>query len=309
LFDAKAAVWSAKYATGGVLISRMVRFGAALEEYAPTAGRVLDLGCGTGHLAYAAAAAGMRVTGCDISLEMLRRASAQDVGGAIEWLQLETGWSKLPFGTATFNAIIASSVLEYVDNPDTVLGECARVLSPGGILVCTVPNLIHPLRWMEWAARLLTLVPWALAAGQRWSGLNSYLVYLQISQHRHMAGWWSAAAAQHGLQDVPCATGNGARSPLRLLAFQRSCDHRKIPLNRARSTSRSKMASRLLRRAVSWRSASLDPLQYGTRPQRSLVASRGTEKHVISPGRRLVDGIILADRPNSSQALFHLWAA
>jgi ubiquinone/menaquinone biosynthesis C-methylase UbiE len=233
LFDAKAAVWSAKYAPGGALISRMVRFGAALEEYAPTAGRVLDLGCGTGHLAHAAAAAGMRVTGCDISVEMLRRASEQDVSGAIEWLQLETGWSKLPFGTATFDAIIAASVLEYVDNPDRVLDECARVLSPGGILICTVPNPIHPLRWMERAARLLTLVPWALAAGGRWPRMTNYLVYLQVSRNRHMAAWWSAAAAQHGLQAVPCAAGNGARSPLRLLAFQRSCNHRKIPLSRA----------------------------------------------------------------------------
>src|ERR1019366_1344730 len=157
---------------------------------------------------------------------------------------------------------------------------------------------------MEWAERLLTLVPWALAAGKRWPRLDSYLVYLQISRHRNMAGWGSAAAAQHGLQDVPCAIGNGARSPLRLLAFQRSCDNRNIPLSRARSTSRSKMASRLLRRAVYCSSASPNRLQYRRRSQRPLVTSKGTEKHIILPERCLSEGVIPADRTNPGQTPF-----
>src|ERR1019366_1742442 len=74
----------------------------------------------------------------------------------------------LPFGTATFDAIVAASVLEYVDNPCAVLGECARVLRPGGILVCTVPDPIHPARWGEWVVSLATGAPGIVAAARLW---------------------------------------------------------------------------------------------------------------------------------------------
>ena len=221
LFDAKAPAWSAKYAPGGRLAGRLTRFGAVLTSHVAADGTVLDLGCGTGELALAAAAAGMRVTACDISQAMLRHAADRDLQGAIEWLQLSPNWRTLPVEPATFDAVIASSVFEYVDHPSIVLGECARVLRPGGFVLCTVPDPTHPIRWLERLASPAARSPLARAAAGCWPRLDGYLTYLRISRQRHRARWWCAAAAHGGLLTVPRPAETAERQPLRMFIFQR----------------------------------------------------------------------------------------
>ena len=131
LLDAKAPAWSAKYGPDRRLSGRLTELITALHGQPPPGGRLLDLGCGTGELARAAAAAGRRVTACDIAAQMLRLAAERDPGSAVEWVRLDPGWRTLPFGTAVFDTVVAASVLGAVDDPATVLGECARVLRPG----------------------------------------------------------------------------------------------------------------------------------------------------------------------------------
>ena len=103
--------------------------------------RLLDLGCGTGELARALAARGAQATACDFSIEMLHRAAKCDAAAAVEWIRLQPGWQKLPFDPSVFDAVVAASVLEYVDDAAPVFMECARVLRPGGFMLCTVPNV------------------------------------------------------------------------------------------------------------------------------------------------------------------------
>ena len=224
LFDAKAPTWSTKYACGGRLTGRPTRFAVALCYHVQAGGRVLDLGCGTGELSRAAAAAGMRVTGCDISPEMLRRASASDPGDVVDWVQLDLSWRTLPFESSAFDAVVAASVLEYVDDPSAVLGECARMLRPGGVVLCTVPDLTHPIRWLEWLAAVIARSLLPRVALRRWRSLEGYMVYLRISRQRHTARWWHATAAPFGLRPVPWPTEPAEHSPLRLLTFARSQD-------------------------------------------------------------------------------------
>jgi SAM-dependent methyltransferase len=229
LFDAKAATWPEKYKPEGRLTGRLAQFAEGLARRVPPGGRVLDLGCGTGDLARVADAAGLRVTACDISPEMLRRAASggsgragpDGSGGAVGWVCLEPRWRRLPFESAAFDAVVAASVMEYVERPVDVLSECARVLRPAGIVLCTVPDPTHPVRWLEWLASAVAQVPPVAAAGARWPRLGSYLAYLRISRQRRGAGWWCAVAARAGLLTVPAPVAAAGRSPLRLLAFQR----------------------------------------------------------------------------------------
>jgi len=220
LFDEKAATWSTKYAPAGRLAGRLTRFADAARYHVRTDGRVLDLGCGTGNLARHLAATGMSVTGCDISPQMLQHAARAEPTSAVSWVQLDPAWRRLPFATASFDAVIASSVLEYVSSPAAVIGECARILAPGGVMLCTVPDVTHPVRWLEWPADRAARVPAVRAASRAWPRLARYVTYLQTSRHRHPAAWWCAVAARADLTTLPRPTRAGERSPLRLFNFQ-----------------------------------------------------------------------------------------
>lgn len=223
LFDSKAPTWSAKFADGR-LTDRLTLFPAALGNYVPRGGYVLDLGCGTGELARATAAAGMRVTACDISPQMLRLGAALDPRGTVEWVQLDSNWRILPFRPATFDAVIAASVLEYVEQPSDVLGDCVRTLRPGGVIMFTVPNLAHPIRWLEWLLALSTRTPLAAKTARHWPRFEDYLTYLQISRQRHFARWWRATAEHYGLRMIVRPPADQRHSPLRMLSFRLPAD-------------------------------------------------------------------------------------
>ena len=221
LFDTQAADWSARYAPGGCFTERLTCFAAVLGQHVPVGGRVLDLGCGSGEIARAAAAAGFQTTGCDISQSMLRSAILQDSCGAVEWVRLDPQWRRLPFSAAIFDAVVASSVLEYVEEPSAVLGECARVLRPGGFVACTVPDPRHPARWLESVVGAGARTPLVSAASRRWPRLEEYTTFLRTSRQRRMAAWWRAAAERAGLRPVPCSVHTTRNSRLRLLTFRR----------------------------------------------------------------------------------------
>jgi SAM-dependent methyltransferase len=220
LFDAKAAGWPAKYALDGPLADRLASLSTAVSRHVRAGDRVLDLGCGTGELARALAAAGLRVAGCDISRQMLLRAARHE-GGCAGWVRLQPGWRSLPFASGAFDAVVAASVLEYVAEPAMVLRECSRVLRPGGVVLYTVPDLRHPVRWAEWFAQRLARMTGAPSEGGRRSPWNRYRAYLRASRQRHRVRWWLAASRAAGLRPVPCPA-DGARSALRLLAFRRA---------------------------------------------------------------------------------------
>jgi ubiquinone/menaquinone biosynthesis C-methylase UbiE len=221
LFNTRAAAWSAFYAPGGNFTGRLALFNTLITKHVPAGGRMLDLGCGSGEIARAGAAAGLRVTGCDISELMLRSAISRDPQREVEWVQLDTQWRRLPFATGSFDAVVAASVLEYVDEPSVVLSECARILRPGGLLACTVPDPRHPVRWLESVVSPCGRVPAVGVAARRWPRLENHLTYLQTSRQRHMARWWRAAARQAGLVPGPRPVNTGGYSRLRLLTFKR----------------------------------------------------------------------------------------
>jgi ubiquinone/menaquinone biosynthesis C-methylase UbiE len=118
--------------------------------------------------------------------------------------------------------VVAASVLEYVDDPTAVLRECRRVLRLEGVMLCTVPDAQHPMRWLEWLLGATARVTLVHAAGRRWPRLDGYLTYLRISRQRHSSRWWRTAATHSGLLDVQYRADSSKRSPLRLFVFRRA---------------------------------------------------------------------------------------
>jgi SAM-dependent methyltransferase len=96
--------------------------------------RVLDLGCRSGALTRHFLE-GNELVGLDVDAAALAKAS--DLG--IEPVQANVE-EPLPFGDATFDAVVAGELFEHLQFPDAVVAEIARVLRPGGVLVGSVPN-------------------------------------------------------------------------------------------------------------------------------------------------------------------------
>ena len=220
LFDGKAAGWPGKYAAGGRLAGRLAQLAEAVLELTAAGSELLDLGCGSGELARHLAAVGYGVTGCDIAPQMLKQAAAADTERAVRWIRLEARWRTLPFTADSLDAVVAASVLEYVRDPSAVLAECARVLRPGGILVCTVPNVADPVRWLEWPVGLVARTTPARIARIGPHRLGQYIAYLRISRQRRRVRWWLAEGRRAGLEPRPAR--QAPRGPLRLLAFAKS---------------------------------------------------------------------------------------
>lgn len=99
--------------------------------------RVLDVACGTGTLACAAArrtGGGGRVVGLDISEEMLAVARREHPG--IDW---RLGRAEaLPFEPHSFDVVVSQFGFMFFEDQAAALGEMMRVLRPGGRMAVAV---------------------------------------------------------------------------------------------------------------------------------------------------------------------------
>ncbi|MEU2250963.1 class I SAM-dependent methyltransferase [Streptomyces sp. NPDC019224] len=100
--------------------------------------RVLDAGCGSGPLFAALRERGAIVSGFDASAGMLELARRRLGDGAD--LQVADLGSPLPYSDDTFDDVVASLVLHYLEDWGPALAELRRVLKPGGRLIASVDH-------------------------------------------------------------------------------------------------------------------------------------------------------------------------
>lgn len=96
---------------------------------------VLDVGCGVGATPiYLAKRYGCRVVGVDITAKMIARSNERlrgtGLGSKVEFRVADA--QDLPFEDATFDAVMAESVLAFIDDRQATLREWMRVTKPGG---------------------------------------------------------------------------------------------------------------------------------------------------------------------------------
>jgi len=113
-------------------------------------GRLLDVGTGTGDIAFTALQKEplARVTAADFSLGMIKKGRGRPGGSRIPWCSADA--LQLPFADGTFDAVTSGYLIRNVVNPLQAFQEQLRVLKPGGRVVCleTSPpkqNLLRPL--------------------------------------------------------------------------------------------------------------------------------------------------------------------
>lgn len=110
--------------------------------------RMLEVGFGAGSLLGAAVRAGWRVEGVEVSESAIRHSQAQG------FKTFHGEFSEAHYPPEHFDLVIATELLEHVQNPGAMIREIARVLRPGGLFWGTTPNprgLSARLLGLEWS--------------------------------------------------------------------------------------------------------------------------------------------------------------
>ena len=95
--------------------------------------RVLDVGCGTGHLTRSLTGKNL-VAGIDLSAGMLRFAAAKGLA------PVRGSGLDLPFKDGTFDIVLANSVIQLISAGEAFMGELVRVTRKGGRVIVTTIN-------------------------------------------------------------------------------------------------------------------------------------------------------------------------
>jgi SAM-dependent methyltransferase len=116
-------------------------------------GRVLDLGCGTGHSWTELAP--RETVGVDIDPSALAGQNRETHRADMR---------ALPFAPGSFESVVSVQSIEHVPDPELVLAEVARVLKGGGRAIFVTPNrltfgrpdeIIDPYHYVEYDAQQL----------------------------------------------------------------------------------------------------------------------------------------------------------
>jgi ubiquinone/menaquinone biosynthesis C-methylase UbiE len=114
---------------------RLIRaFGPTLVASVPIVSgqRVLDVACGAGNVAIAAALAGAEVTGVDIAPSLLERAADEGAAAGVEIEWVEGDAEALPFEDASFDVVTSAVGVMFCSSHERAAAELLRVCRPGG---------------------------------------------------------------------------------------------------------------------------------------------------------------------------------
>ncbi len=138
-----AGGWSAAYAHGG-FHRRLVFVDRLLRTVVEPGSIWLDAGCGSGVLTRRLVSLGASGEALDAAPSMIRQ--AKEAAGREPQdsprfaYRLVDTIEQLDQASDTFDGVLCSSVIEYLDHPKAAMHELVRVLKPGGWLVVSLAN-------------------------------------------------------------------------------------------------------------------------------------------------------------------------
>ena len=104
--------------------------------------RVLDVACGEGYGTALLARHAAHVTGVDLSPEAV--AHARGAYAALANAEfIAASCAQMPLPDAVFDVVVSFETLEHIPMQREFMGEIARVLKPGGVLVMSCPNKLE----------------------------------------------------------------------------------------------------------------------------------------------------------------------
>ncbi|HZW12291.1 MAG TPA: class I SAM-dependent methyltransferase [Noviherbaspirillum sp.] len=112
----------------------------ALNQRITPSTRILDYGCGAGHIVKALRARNVDAFGCDVFYEggdYSKLVESEYLGKSIKRMEPD---GRIPYDDETFDFVINNQVMEHVTDLDKVLSEIHRVLKPGGKVLSLFPD-------------------------------------------------------------------------------------------------------------------------------------------------------------------------
>jgi len=140
-FDRIAAAYNSSLPSH-VVAHYLERRAEVLRALVPPPGPALDVGCGTGLLAWKLEEIGYRVTGLDASVGMLQQPPAMELGR-----RLLGDAGRLPVRDGAFPLVLTVATLHHLGEPALVkstIEEMVRVTAPGGVSVIWDHNPLNP---------------------------------------------------------------------------------------------------------------------------------------------------------------------
>jgi SAM-dependent methyltransferase len=190
-----------------------------LEEVLPAAGRLLDMGCGTGRHLERFAALGWRVTGVDLSEPMLQEAGRKLSSAGLEADLCRADLVDLSFLEAgSFDAAICMfSTLGMIQSPEMrqrAVRQAARCLRPGGVFAAHVHNRLHFLRWVEGRRELFESFVRRLGGGRPVGDcvMRNYRGEVDLYLHNFTLGELAALVRRAGLKIIKAVPLNERRN-------------------------------------------------------------------------------------------------
>ena len=104
----------------------------------PAGARVLDVGCGTGNAALAAARRRAKVTGIDIAAGLIARAEQRATAEGLATIDFQVGdATALPYEDNSFDYLVSTFGAVFFPDQAATARELARVVRPGGTIALT----------------------------------------------------------------------------------------------------------------------------------------------------------------------------
>jgi len=139
-FDNRSEQWTNLYKRA-VFRDRLRLFVDSALELVPSEAHILDYGCGTGVISLELANHKYSVDGVDAAEGMITQAKINKEDMKLDnVIFTKIDPNNFDLGEESYDAIVCSSVVEYVDDDIGLLKKFASALKPNGHLIITLPH-------------------------------------------------------------------------------------------------------------------------------------------------------------------------
>ncbi|MBC7488495.1 MAG: class I SAM-dependent methyltransferase [Cytophagaceae bacterium] len=120
------------YKRGEVFLKKVTNYVLASDA------KILDYGCGTGRISMMLGDQGYQVTGVDPAVEHIKIAQSLN---HLPLVNFQVLTEDTIITSIRFDAVVSSSVFEFVPDAQQYISAIDNVLKPGGVLIISFPNL------------------------------------------------------------------------------------------------------------------------------------------------------------------------